>query len=687
MMNKSWTVRQYAMALMCVCVFLWGPLGGTKAFAQEAYGEPADEAGETDTSAPPPGVVNLGLVTGGFYDAETQSLSAYAEQSFSEFQLLGVKWIRVEVNFHGTPDWVYRRLVELAHRRGIKVIIVLNREYFDEGNTDEWIVGYIGDPDNFNGSPPQGSLHHYAYKVFGRSGATSPEARPDAYEILNEPNIYCAQVNPDLGCTESRLGHYRVNGNTFAWLLRYVWDWKLKYNRPEKIISGGPLNIYWYVGKNQNDLDAWWRAFFEAGSWGLRPSRPFDYMGIHPYQPYDYDQVNCINQNQSGCFAPWKTRTAQLLHSLKERMNGLPNVGSSWKFFVTEFGWQLSPAGEGQPCPVDAQGMPTQVNCVKHTWQQAEAMGVANDTFRESFFNNVATVDTALWFSWRDGGGEFFGLRYYCDWCANRFPARGQSWQKFQQLAGRPVSDPNESWRVPDSCPGPPGRQCFLRFNDDTLSSFDYYIEDLSQQGVLDGEVFDVPPGDPKAGVLWRYYAGTPATREALVRWIVRARLRARHPAWPGFDITGGPHFQDVPEDHVGYHYVETAFWHGMIGGYPCGGPNEPCVPPRNLPYLRPNNNVTRGQMSKMIFTAMGWNDQPTTQRFQDVPPGSTFYRFVEALAARGIVGGYPCGGPYEPCVPPENRPYFRPNNDVTRGQASKFISNSNAQPNLNAEP
>jgi hypothetical protein len=91
--------------------------------------------------------------------------------------------------------------------------------------------------------------------------------------------------------------------------------------------------------------------------------------------------------------------------------------------------------------------------------------------------------------------------------------------------------------------------------------------------------------------------------------------------------------------------------------------------------------------MSKLIFMAMGWTDQPTTQRFEDVPPGSTFYRFVEALAARGIVGGYPCGGPYEPCVPPENRPYFRPHNDVTRGQASKLISNSIAQPNLNAEP
>jgi hypothetical protein len=49
---------------------------------------------------------------------------------------------------------------------------------------------------------------------------------------------------------------------------------------------------------------------------------------------------------------------------------------------------------------------------------------------------------------------------------------------------------------------------------------------------------------------------------------------------------------------------------------------------------------------------------------FNDVPPGSTFYSFVRCLACRGIVGGYPCGGPGEPCP----GTYYRPNNSVTRG-------------------
>jgi hypothetical protein len=49
----------------------------------------------------------------------------------------------------------------------------------------------------------------------------------------------------------------------------------------------------------------------------------------------------------------------------------------------------------------------------------------------------------------------------------------------------------------------------------------------------------------------------------------------------------------------------------------------------------------------------------------------------VERVAARGIVGGYPCGGTGEPCVPPGNRAYFRPNNTATRGQMSKIAANA----------
>ncbi len=45
-------------------------------------------------------------------------------------------------------------------------------------------------------------------------------------------------------------------------------------------------------------------------------------------------------------------------------------------------------------------------------------------------------------------------------------------------------------------------------------------------------------------------------------------------------------------------------------------------------------------------------------------------------MASPGFIGGYPCGGPGEPCVPPLNRPYFRPAGNVTRGQAAKIVAN-----------
>ncbi len=47
----------------------------------------------------------------------------------------------------------------------------------------------------------------------------------------------------------------------------------------------------------------------------------------------------------------------------------------------------------------------------------------------------------------------------------------------------------------------------------------------------------------------------------------------------------------------------------------------------------------------------------------------------MERIAGRGIAGGYPCGGVGEPCVPPTNRAYFRPNNAATRGQMSKMAA------------
>jgi kumamolisin len=151
-------------------------------------------------------------------------------------------------------------------------------------------------------------------------------------------------------------------------------------------------------------------------------------------------------------------------------------------------------------------------------------------------------------------------------------------------------------------------------------------------------------------------------------------------------DPVSGQTFQDIPPASTFYTFIERLASRGIIGGYACGGPGEPCVPPANRPYFRPNNDSTRGQISKIVAIAAGYQNPPSGQTFEDVAPNSTFYVWIENLASRGIMAGYACGGPGEPCVPPANRPYFRPNNNATRGQTSKIVANT-FYPNCQARP
>jgi outer membrane protein assembly factor BamB len=147
-----------------------------------------------------------------------------------------------------------------------------------------------------------------------------------------------------------------------------------------------------------------------------------------------------------------------------------------------------------------------------------------------------------------------------------------------------------------------------------------------------------------------------------------------------------GQQFEDVPPGSTFYEYIGRLSSRSIVSGYPCGGPGETCVPPANRPYFRVGNNVTRGQLSKMTALSFGWNEPVSGQQFQDVPPGSTFYEYVGKLSGRGIIAGYPCGGPGEPCGP-LNLPYFRPNNDVTRGQTAKMVELARQEQTPSATP
>jgi hypothetical protein len=137
----------------------------------------------------------------------------------------------------------------------------------------------------------------------------------------------------------------------------------------------------------------------------------------------------------------------------------------------------------------------------------------------------------------------------------------------------------------------------------------------------------------------------------------------------------GAPMFEDVPPGSTFYDWVNRLARRGHIGGYACGGEWEPCGP-SGLPYFRPNLNATRGQISKIVSNAAGFTEPISGQTFEDVPTTNPFYEWIERLTSRGVMSGYPCGGEGEPCAP-GNRPYFRAQNNATRGQTSKIVANT----------
>jgi hypothetical protein len=123
--------------------------------------------------------------------------------------------------------------------------------------------------------------------------------------------------------------------------------------------------------------------------------------------------------------------------------------------------------------------------------------------------------------------------------------------------------------------------------------------------------------------------------------------------------------FEDVPPDSTFYIWIRCLACRGIISGYSDG-------------TFKPGNDITRSQIAKMVSNAAGFNEAPGPQIYEDVDPTHTFYAWINRLSMRGHMGGYPCGiVPEEECNPPDNRPYFRPFANATRGQLAKIVANA----------
>jgi titin len=127
-------------------------------------------------------------------------------------------------------------------------------------------------------------------------------------------------------------------------------------------------------------------------------------------------------------------------------------------------------------------------------------------------------------------------------------------------------------------------------------------------------------------------------------------------PATPSATATVPPsecniQFSDVPAGSTFYQYVQCLACRGILGGYADG-------------TFRSNADVTRGQLSKIVANAVGFDEPVSGQTFTDVTPDSPFYSYIERMVGRDVIGGYADGT-------------FRPNNNATRGQVAKIVSNA----------
>jgi hypothetical protein len=92
------------------------------------------------------------------------------------------------------------------------------------------------------------------------------------------------------------------------------------------------------------------------------------------------------------------------------------------------------------------------------------------------------------------------------------------------------------------------------------------------------------------------------------------------------------PTYEDVPPDNTFYEYIES---YSHYAGTCVGGCSS----------FHPYGDTTRGQLAKIIVLASCWPIyMPPVPTFNDVPADSTFYQYIETAYNRGVISGYADG-------------------------------------------
>jgi len=171
-----------------------------------------------------------------------------------------------------------------------------------------------------------------------------------------------------------------------------------------------------------------------------------------------------------------------------------------------------------------------------------------------------------------------------------------------------------------------------------TTNGFYRFIETIFHKGVTGGCATDT------------YCPANPTTREQMAVFALVSKEGAGYspPA-----CSPPNYFSDVPETSPFCRYIEELANRGVVSG--CG-PNLYC----------PTSPVTREQMSIFMLRTLDPTLNPPAcappNLFADVPETSPFCKWIEELAARGVVSG--CGGGN-----------YCPTQAVTREQMGVFLS------------
>ncbi len=137
---------------------------------------------------------------------------------------------------------------------------------------------------------------------------------------------------------------------------------------------------------------------------------------------------------------------------------------------------------------------------------------------------------------------------------------------------------------------------------------------------------------------------------------------------WP-LNLTGGPHFTDVPTNYYAYYYIETAYNKGIINGY---DPNTCASVSVQYPCFLPETYISRGQMAKLVSQSNSYadTDVSTLNDFSDVPIGSTFHDYIERLYVHHVTTGANC-----------TPRCYQPSLSTSRADMTVFIYNAFNQP------